>query len=71
MCTFPIGVFYIFYYLIFAGDVDMIGWSGVAAVVAVNMVIYMYVRMAWLEPNEEIDEDKKDNKMRRRVKRTD
>lgn len=31
----------------------MLGWSGIAAVVAVNGVIFAYVRMAWNEDRDE------------------
>ena len=27
----------------------MLGWCGIAAVIAANIVIYAYVRMAWYE----------------------
>ena len=57
MFTFPIGVFYIFFYLVFGGDPDMLGWSGLAAVLAANLVIFAYVKMAF---NEDKD-DRKDN----------
>lgn len=49
MFTFPVGVFYLFYYKLFGGDKNYLGWAGIAAVVAANLVIAFYVRMAYTE----------------------
>ncbi len=49
MFTFPIGVFFISQHLVFGSDKDYLGHSGIAAVVAANLVIASYVRMAWYE----------------------
>ena len=51
MFTFPVGVFYLFYYIVFGGNKDYLGWAGIAAVVAANIVIALYVRMAYTEDN--------------------
>jgi len=37
----------------------MLGWSGIAAVIAVNGVIFSYVRMAWSEDRDEEQEARK------------
>jgi len=55
MFTFPIVTFYFLFYVVFHGDQDMLGWSGMGAVIAANIVIAMYVVMAW-------NEDKGDTK---------
>lgn len=55
MILIPLSTFYFFYYILFQQNQKMLGWSGIAAVVAVNCVIFSYVRMAW---NEDLDEAK-------------
>jgi hypothetical protein len=61
MLLVPLGTFSIFQYLIFGSDVDMMGYSGIASVVSVNVVVFVYVYMAWNEKDEdglgEVDED--------------
>ena len=49
MFTFPVGVFYIFQHLVFGSDPKYLGHSGIAAVIAANLVIAAYVHMAWNE----------------------
>ena len=49
MFTFPIFVFYFFRLIVFKEDKDKLGWCGIAAVVAANIVIVSYVWMAWNE----------------------
>lgn len=58
MVLFPLGTFYFLYYVVFNQNKDMLGWCGIAAVVAANVVIAAYVMMAW-------EEDKEDIKLRR------
>lgn len=53
MILIPLGTFYFFYYVLFHQDQSMLGWSGIAAVIAVNGVIFSYVRMAWNEDRDE------------------
>jgi Na+/melibiose symporter-like transporter len=49
MFTFPLFVFYFFFLVVFKEDKDKLGWCGMAAVVAANIVIVSYVWMAWNE----------------------
>jgi len=49
----PLATFYFFFYLVFKQDKDMLGWSGISAVVAANLVIASYVVMAFSEKDEE------------------
>ncbi len=49
MVLFPLSTFYVFQFVLFKGNKDMLIWSGFAAVFAVNIVIYSYVWMAWHE----------------------
>eukprot|EP01039_Chlorochromonas_danica_P008972 gene8971-9904_t len=53
MFSFPICTFYFSFYVLFKGDHSMLGWSGILAVVAANIVIAAYVVMAWREDQEE------------------
>ena len=46
---FPLATFYFLFYVVFKKNKDMLGWCGIAAVIAANIVIYAYVRMAWYE----------------------
>lgn len=57
MFSAPIAVFYATLHGIFGGDLKMIGWCGIAAVVAANMVIVSYVVMAWNEKDPEGDKE--------------
>jgi len=68
MLLFPLATFYGFFYLIFKKDPKMLGWSGIAAVVAANLVIFAYVRMAWYEKDPEGDLR---DEARRKAKRSD
>ena len=58
MILFPLGTFYFLYYIVFEKNKDMLGWCGIAAVVAANIVIFAYVWMAWNEDNDEIADRK-------------
>jgi vacuolar ATPase assembly integral membrane protein VMA21 len=53
MVCFPISTFYFSFYVLFKANMDMIGWSGILAVFAANIVIGAYVLMAWREDEEE------------------
>ena len=62
MILFPLGTFYFLFYIIFKKNKDMLGWCGIAAVIAANIVIYAYVRMAWYEDKEDSSISIKNNK---------
>lgn len=49
MILFPLSTFYFLFYVVFEKNRDMLGWCGIAAVIAANIVIAMYVHMAWYE----------------------
>jgi hypothetical protein len=49
----PLATFYFCFYVVFKQDKDMLGWSGIFAVIAANMVIVSYVVMAFGEKDEE------------------
>jgi hypothetical protein len=82
MILFPLSTFYFFQSIVFKNDKEKMGYSGLAAVVAVNIVIYSYVVMAWKEWDVEKKEDsekaarpalkadKKDNKDKTDLKKT-
>jgi hypothetical protein len=57
MILIPLATFYFFFLVLFRGDRSMLGWSGIAAVVAVNGVIASYVVMAWNEKDEDLHPD--------------
>jgi len=48
----PLGTFYFMFYVIFNKDKDLLGWCGIAAVIATNVVLMSYVVMAWNEKRE-------------------
>eukprot|EP01038_Epipyxis_sp_PR26KG_P004959 gene4959-6934_t len=52
MILIPLAVFYFLYIVIFKQNQDMLGWCGIAAVIATNCVIASYVIMAWNEPDD-------------------
>ncbi len=49
MLLVPLATFYFLFFVIFKQDKDMLGWCGIAAVIAANGVIVSYVMMAWNE----------------------
>jgi hypothetical protein len=49
MVALPLGTFYGSFYYMYNGDQDKIMFSGLFAVIAVNIVIVAYVIMAWSE----------------------
>ena len=49
MVLIPLGVFYGLFIGVFHGDKASLGVCGIAAVIATNLVIASYVRMAWNE----------------------
>ena len=61
MVAFPVATFYFFFWVIFKGDKLMLEWSGFAAVIAVNIVIALYVRMAYTEDVSDGRNDKTKN----------
>ena len=61
MILVPLSVFYFLFYVVFHQNQDMLGWCGISAVFAANIVIAAYVIMAWNEP----DPDSKSNKMKK------
>lgn len=48
----PLGTFYIMFYVVCNKDKDLLGWCGIAAVIATNLVLLSYVVMAWNEKRE-------------------
>ena len=60
MAVLPLATFYFLYYVVFDQNKDMLGWCGIAAVVAANIVIVAYVLMAWEEDRQDI-KDRHDN----------
>jgi hypothetical protein len=53
MLLLPLATFYFLFYLVFEKNNDMLGWCGIAAVIAANLVIASYVLMAWSEDKAE------------------
>ena len=49
MVLIPLATFYFLFYVTFAQDKSKLGMCGFAAVIAANLVIVAYVRMAWME----------------------
>ncbi len=49
MLLIPLATFYFLFIIVFKSNKDMLGWCGIAAVIAVNGVIVSYVIMAWNE----------------------
>ena len=45
----PLATFYFLFIVVFKNNKDMLGWCGIAAVIAANLVIVSYVIMAWNE----------------------
>ena len=66
MVLVPISVFYFLFYVAFKQDKSKLGLCGIAAVIAANLVIAAYVRMAWME-----DRGPKGEKLNKRDNRTD
>eukprot|EP01041_Mallomonas_annulata_P000113 gene113-166_t len=56
MALLPIGTFYFSHYVLFKGDQSSLGHGGIFAVIAANVVIAAYVRMAWIEDQNDIAE---------------
>lgn len=63
MILFPLATFYISYYLVFKQDQSMLGWSGILAVISANLVIAAYVRMAWLEDQEDMRKEGRESRV--------
>jgi len=65
MFVLPITVYFLVLHLVFRGDRDKVGWSGIAAVITANVVVAAYVFSAWNEdPEDGLDQkrDKRDGK---------
>jgi hypothetical protein len=58
MLLVPVGTFYFSHLVIFNGDLDTMGYSGIFAVIAANVVVAAYVRLAWIEEQNDIAERK-------------
>lgn len=52
MLLIPLATFYFSYIILFKSNKDMLGWSGLLAVIATNCVIVAYVVMAWNEDDD-------------------
>lgn len=52
MVVAPLVTFYFLYYAVFNQNKDYLGWCGIAAVIAANIVIGAYVHMAWHEDDD-------------------
>ena len=68
---FPLATFYFLFYVVFKKNKDMLGWCGIAAVIAANIVIYAYVRMAWYEDKDVADTNDKTKVAKTSKLRTD
>ncbi len=64
MLLIPLATFYFSWIFLFNSSREMLGWSGLLAVIATNCVIVSYVVMAWNEedPEKEGKDGKKDKK---------
>lgn len=67
MVLFPLSTFYFFQTVVFRNDKSQLAYSGLAAVVAVNVVIYAYVAMAWNENKDELEDGKSGNIKRKKL----
>lgn len=56
MLLLPLSTFYFLFYIVFEKNNDMLGWCGIAAVIAANLVIASYVLMAWAEDKVEFSQ---------------
>jgi hypothetical protein len=54
MFLIPLLTFYITWIVIYKKDKDMLGWSGLVAVLSANVVIASYVIMAWNEDRDKV-----------------
>ena len=62
MVVLPILTFYFLYIVVFNEDKLKLEYCGVGAVIAANVVIYAYVRMAWNEDDGVVKKvEKKEN----------
>lgn len=52
MFVLPIATFYFLWVIVFDSDPTKLEWAGVGAVVAANIVICLYVYMAWTEEDD-------------------
>jgi uncharacterized membrane protein len=68
MVLFPLSTFYFLFHVVFKKNPEMLGWSGIGAVIAANIVIALYVQMAW---NEDKDPNNRHNSRDKRTIKTD
>jgi VMA21-like domain len=61
MILFPLGTFFFLFHIVFEKNKDMLGWCGIAAVVAANIVVIQYVVMAWNEDKEEFAQKRRED----------
>lgn len=54
MVTLPLGTYFFLLYVVFKGDMNMVGWSGIGAVFTCNIVIAAYVVSAWKEGGDDV-----------------
>lgn len=67
MLLLPLSTFYFLFYFVFEKDNNMLGWCGIAAVIAANLVIASYVMMAWAEDKQDFAQKKVNHKGKSRV----
>ena len=67
MLLLPLATFYFLFYLVFEKNNDMLGWCGIAAVIAANLVIAAYVMMAWAEDKQDFAQKRADGTHKIRV----
>ena len=61
MFTLPIATFYFCYEFVFYQKPEPANWSGAAAVLVTNLIIVGYVWMAFSEPDDEDEKEKRGN----------
>ena len=62
-----LSTFYFLFYLVFEKNNDMLGWCGIAAVIAANLVIAAYVLMAWAEDKQDFAQKRAEGTLKRRI----
>ena len=67
MILLPLSTFYFLFYFVFEKNNDMLGWCGIAAVIAANLVIAAYVLMAWAEDKQDFAQKRAEGAYKRRV----
>lgn len=67
MLLLPLSTFYFLFYIVFEKNNDMLGWCGIAAVIAANLVIASYVMMAWAEDSLEFKDKRAAGTIKTRI----